>query len=212
MAGRLMAIDKMPGICPIGIGETWRRCIAKCVLKVAGTEAKEACGTDQLCAGLEAAIEGGIHSVNHLWKVHQMEEDWGFLLIDAANAFNEANRTGMLWTVRHKWPSGARFTFNCYRHWAVLMIRGNTGVAAFVFSKEGATQGDPLAMVVYGLGILPLIRQLKTEFPSVSQQWYADDAGAGAKFAEIRRQFTRLQEIGPAYGYFPEPTKNILVA
>jgi hypothetical protein len=95
MAGRLMSLDKMPGIRPIGIGETWRQCIAKCVLKVAGSEAKEACGTDQLCAGLEAAIEGGIHSVNHLWKVHQMEEDWGFLLIDASNVFNEANQTGL---------------------------------------------------------------------------------------------------------------------
>jgi hypothetical protein len=74
------------------------------------------------------------------------------------------------------------------------MIRGNTGVAAFAFSKEGVAQGDPLAMVVYGLGILPLILQLKEEFPSVSQQWYAGDAGAGAKFADIRRQFTRLQK------------------
>jgi hypothetical protein len=24
-----------------------------------------------------------------LWDVHQQEEEWGFLLIDASNAFNE---------------------------------------------------------------------------------------------------------------------------
>jgi hypothetical protein len=93
---------------------------------VAGSEAKEACYIDQLCAGLEACIEGGIHAMqNLLWELllHQQEEDWGFLLIDAKNAFNEQNRTAiMLWNVRHEeWPSGARFVFNCYRHWSTLV-------------------------------------------------------------------------------------------
>jgi hypothetical protein len=27
--------------------------------------------------------------------------------MDAKNAFNEQNRTAMVWTVRHEWPSGA---------------------------------------------------------------------------------------------------------
>ena len=40
--------------------------LEKCVLAVAGAEAKEACGTDQLYSGLEAGIEGGIHAVRLL--------------------------------------------------------------------------------------------------------------------------------------------------
>jgi hypothetical protein len=107
------------------------------------------------------------------------------------------NRTAMLWAIRHEWPSGARFAFNCYRHWATLMIRGNNGTGAVLFSKEGVTQGDPLAMVAYGIGLLPIIRQLKAEFPAVEQPWYADDAGAGGSFQGIRAYFQRLQEIGP---------------
>ncbi len=127
-----------------------------------------------------------------------MEEEWGFLLIDAHNAFNEQNRTVMLWTVRHEWPSGARFAFNCYKHWSILVIRNNDGSGAtFLYSKEGVTQGDPLSMFAYGIGILPLIRLLKTKFPAVEQPWYADDAGAGGKFDDIRKFFRRLQEIGP---------------
>ena len=112
MSGRLIALDKSPGIRPVGIGETWRRLLAKCLLRVSGQESKAACGMDQLVGGVEAGIEGAIHAMRVLWEEHALEEDWGFLLIDARNAFNEENRTAMLWAFRHKWPSGAQFTFN----------------------------------------------------------------------------------------------------
>jgi hypothetical protein len=115
---------------------------------VAGSEAKEAYGIDQLCAGLEGGIEGVIHVMQHVWDVHHMEEEWGFLLINARNAFNEQNRMIMLWVVCHEWPSGARFTFNCYRHWCILVIRGKDGFGAvFILSKEGVVQGDLLSML-----------------------------------------------------------------
>ena len=64
----------------------------------------------------------------------------------------------MLWTLRFEWPSGAQFVFNCYLHWNTLVIRAGYEMGHFLFIKEGVTQGDPLAMVVYGLVILPLIR------------------------------------------------------
>ena len=81
----------------------------------------------------------------------------GFLLIYARNLFNEKNRTSILWAVRHEWPSGTCFAFNYYRNWDTLVIRAGDGTGRFLYSKEGLTQGDPLEMVVYGLGILPLI-------------------------------------------------------
>jgi len=52
-------------------------------------------------------------------------------------------------------------------------------------SKEGVMQGDPLAMIAYGIGVLPLIRQLRNEFRSVEQPWYADNARTAGKFKEI---------------------------
>ena len=57
----LPALDKCPGVSPIGIGEAWMRLVAICVLQVSVLEAKAECGVDQLWAGLEAGIEGGIH-------------------------------------------------------------------------------------------------------------------------------------------------------
>ena len=65
------------------------------------------------------------------------------------------------------------------------MIRGSNGMGVFLFSKEGVTQGDPILMFIYGISLLPLIRQLKAKFPMVQQPWYADDAGAGGKFDAI---------------------------
>ena len=63
----------------------------------------------------------------------------------------------------------ASFTFNCYKHWIILIVRTGNGLAIFIFSKEGVTQGDPLAMIAYGILLLPLIRSLKEEIPDVDQ-------------------------------------------
>ena len=98
----LIGMDKQPGVIPVGVGNTWRICFAKCVLAVAVPEAKDACGTEQLCRGMESRIEGRIHVIRMLWYHHLQEEYWGFLLIDVHNMFNEDNRSTMIWLVHQK--------------------------------------------------------------------------------------------------------------
>ena len=118
----------------------------------------------------------------------------------------------MLWSVRHEWPSGAHFTFNCYRHWATLVVQDTgDGSGHFLHSKESVTQGDPLAMIAYGTGVLPLIRELQGDHPRVTQPWYSDNAGTGGEFTNILEHLRDLQAQGPVQGYYPEPTKSILV-
>ncbi len=73
--GRLVALDKQPGVRPVGIGETWMRAVSKLVLAQCGMDGKEACGNSQLCAGLEAGIEGAIHAAT---KKAAAEEDFVF--------------------------------------------------------------------------------------------------------------------------------------
>ena len=63
MACRLVALDKRPGVRSVGIGERLRRALVKLVMRAAGEQAKTACGNLQLCAGLEAGIEGETHAV-----------------------------------------------------------------------------------------------------------------------------------------------------
>ena len=68
MANRLIALDKQPGTRPVGIGEIYRRLWAKCLLKVIGSQATAACGNSNLCAGLQAGIEGAIHAVRAVFS------------------------------------------------------------------------------------------------------------------------------------------------
>ena len=75
-----------------------------------------------------------------------------------------------------------------------------------LFSSEGITQGDPLAMVMYAIGVLPLIHHL-----TVSQVWYADDATALGSLHSLRCWWEELLSCGSTYGYFANPTKSWLI-
>ena len=117
----------------------------------------------------------------------------------------------MIWAVWHEWPSGLQFTFNCYRHSATIVVRDTgDGSGHFLHREEGVTQGDPLAMIAYGIGVRPLIRELRNAHPRVTQPWYADDTGVGGTFQQVQEHYRDLQARLPARGYYPETTKSIL--
>ena len=104
-----------------------------------------------------------------------------------------------------------RFSLNCYYHQALLLVRTDDGYAGhWLWSLEGLNQGNPLAMILYGIRILPLTLQLKAAVSTCLQPWYTDIAAVGGSFVEIKKVFNLLQITGPARGYFPEPTKSIL--
>ena len=66
-------------------------------------------------------------------------------------------------------------------------------------------------MIAYGIGILPLIKNLKRAIPDITQPCYADDSGALGTFAIIETYFDSLTRQGPGRGYHPEPTKSVLI-
>ena len=77
-----------------------------------------------------------------------------------------------------------------------------------ISSCEGTTQGDPLAMAMFALAVLPLIDSLKSE---VKQCWYVDDASAGGRLQDLKSWWDKLTLLGPQYGYFPNPEKTWLI-
>ena len=56
---------------------------------------------------------------------------------------------------------------------ATLVVLGSD--SSVFYSKDGTTQGDPLSMAFYAVGVFPLIMQLK-DLEKWIQVWYADDA------------------------------------
>ena len=103
VACRLIALDKCPGVRPIGVGETLRRIIGKAVCSVTRCDLSDTCDITQLCGGVRCGIEAAIHAVYDLFMDNE-EDGWGVLMIDASNAFNSINRQAALWNTRILWP------------------------------------------------------------------------------------------------------------
>jgi hypothetical protein len=136
----------------------------------------------------------------------------GLSMFDARNGFNELNRYQMLWNVRHKWPKGSRFAFNCYRHFNLVIVRkGNAQPAHVIVHQEGLSQGDPLSMILYGVALLPLAERLRRAVPEAVIPMYADDAAGVGRFDHSAKCLDFLMEEGPYYGYFPEAEKTRVI-
>ena len=101
-ACRLCAIDKCPGVRPIGISEVPRRVIGKAIMEVVGRDVQSAAGSLQLSAGQVAGRETAVHAMRELFEDEDSE---GVLLVDAKNAFNNLNRKAALWNIKVLCPS-----------------------------------------------------------------------------------------------------------
>ena len=70
----------------------------------------------------------------------QEESTEAMIFVDASNAFNNLNRQATLLNVTTICPSLAPALINTYRNPSRLFVGGQC-----LLSKEGTTQGDPLA-------------------------------------------------------------------
>ena len=199
---RLIALDKNPGVRPIGICEVVRRIIAKAILSITRVDIEDAAGSFQLCAGQKSGTEAAVHAMNLAFQDESCE---AVLLVDASNAFNSLNRQSALRNIRAICPSLSTALINTYRQDAALFVDGST-----LFSQEGTTQGDPLAMPMYALALLPLVERVNTN-SSVTQTWYADDTTAAGKIARLREWWDALVTHGPTFGYHVNPSKTHLI-
>ena len=139
-ACRLIALDKCPGVRPIGIGEVMCRIIGKAAIGIITPDILKVTGSFQLCTGQDAGIESAIHVMSKLFKVESTEAT---LLIDANNAFNSLNREAALRNIHSLCPSLATIAINTYRENAQLFIDGET-----IWSREGTTQWQFMRLVL----------------------------------------------------------------
>ena len=80
-----------------------------------------------------------------------------------------------------------------------------------LYSSEGTTQGDPLAMPMYAIATIPLINKLHCNVDDVKQAWYANDASAAGKITRLREWWSHLSSHDPKFGYYANANKTWLV-
>ena len=73
--------------------------------------------------------------------------------MDTSNAFNSINRNVFLHNVTIICPAIAIYVKNCYSLHSRLFIIGENEIR----SCEETNQGDPIAMAIYAIAIIPMI-------------------------------------------------------
>ena len=116
--------------------------------------------------------------------------------MDASIAFNSLNRSTFLHNIKVTCPKISNFVVNFYTLPSGLFLRGKVELK----SKEGTTQGSPIAIDLYALGITAL----ESMHHSSSNPFY------NAAFVD---NFTGCEicRFGPFVGYYVNPTKKWLI-
>ena len=85
-ACRLVALDKCPGVRPIGIGEVLRRIVGKAILAVhvIGPDVQRVTGALQVCTGQQGGCKAAVHAMSLVFQDPTTE---AVLLVDANIAF-----------------------------------------------------------------------------------------------------------------------------
>ena len=74
-------------------------------------------------------------------------------------------------------------------------------------SREVVDQGYPLAMVAYGINVLPPIKRPKSEYPDITQPLYADNAGVIGTYENIKLYFNLKKTPTWVMGIYLKPLK-----
>ena len=158
----------------------------------------------QTATGLQGGAEAAIHSMSKIFENNNTE---AVILVDASNAFNSMNRQVALHNIRVICPEFSNTLINTYRNPVRMVVLGGRDI----FSVEGTTQGDNLAMAFYALGTSPLLKTLSMTSPSVSQVSLADDITGAGKLEDLKVWWDSLTGEGAKFGYYVNESKSWLI-
>ena len=190
-ACRLITLNKNPGVRPIGVGEVLRRIIGKFIIKRIENDLRFLGDNTQLCLGQKCGIEHAIHSLR---SQYEKPDNESVILQYAKNAFNCLNRNLAVENIKRICPALNFVVQNSYSAPSDFYVAGKT-----LQSVEGTTQGDPIAMAMYGVATLSLLMLVQNTH--VSQKWYVDDGSAVGHLEDLLLFFKQLTEHGGYFGY-----------
>ena len=183
---RLIALDKHPGVQQIGIGDTARRIISK------AWTPKEQWVVYNSVVGKSLGMRLRLQYMLQGLPLSPRKVRLHYLMLQTH--LMPAQLSGGIadTSVRAFLPSSST-------HIAVQSI--SLWTVTVILSQEGTTQGDPLAMPMYELATIPLI-----------SDWMACADRFGMQMICCHWYNALLvAELGPAFGYFPNPTKTWIV-
>ena len=101
----------------------------------------------------------------------------------------------------------ALYIINTYRSPSRLFISGE----GEIFSQEGTTQGDPLAMPWYAINTNYMISSHRVSIPQVKQVWLAADDSAGGEGIESLYQWYESLCKEGVFDYIVNGAKSWLI-
>ena len=160
------------------------------------SDVQSATGYIQLCSGQEAGCETAVHATHEMFED---EDSHGVIQIDASNGFNN---------IKILSPEISTFAINCYSKPSRLFITGGKELN----SSEGTTQGDPISMAMYAIGIMPLMTMVMGSMSScIKQIAFADDLTGIGTIDQLKEWWDLIIEHGPYRGYYVNVDKSWLI-
>ena len=93
----------------------------------------------------------------------------------------------------------------------LYIVDDRKGRAKVIQSMEGTTQGDPVAMAMYAIGMSVLQDVISYENTKVKQVAYADDLSGAGKISDLMKWWNLVNDKGPIIGYTPNANKSVLI-
>ena len=81
-------------------------------------------------------------------------------------------------------------------------------------NSSGVKKGQPRVTLLQWTcaATSPLVNNLATTLDSSTlQAWFADDSAACGKLQTIKHWWDKICQVGPAYGYYPNASKTVLI-
>ena len=169
LSSRIIALDKNPGIRPISIGNLFVKLVSKIGCSMMSQEFENHFGDLQFGIGQSAGCEKIIHHIRRHYN-----QDKTILTLDFKNAFNSVFRHAALSEVRQHFDLLYPFLHWAYSPESQLLWQHGMDIK-YLKSSSGCRQGDPLAPLIFCIAIHPILKYLRSKFPSLDIYAEMDD-------------------------------------
>ena len=200
------AKKKCGGIRPVAIGETYARLTSKCLAFSLAKDVADLFAPHQLGIKVRGGCESVIHAASALFHSSSEPSSRLLLQVDLENAFNNIDRSLFLQETRSHLPSLSSWAETSYGSPSHLFFRGRR-----LQSSQGTRQGDPIAGILFGLGLHPTILRIQEQNPNLqANMWIMDDGTICGTRAELCSVISILEEEGPSRGLLLNKNKSLV--